>query len=116
MARLHPTLYPASMRLVYSATEARARFSEVLRHVRAGKTVIVSYRGAPVAEIRPLRPAEDTLRKRISRRSFRGAGEEGGSHASSQPPGTDEARPPRPGSPGQIPSRTLRQGRNLDVQ
>lgn len=40
----------------YSASEAKDRFSEVLRHVREGETVTVTYRGEPVAEVRPLRP------------------------------------------------------------
>ena len=39
---------------VYSTYDAKARFSEVIRHVREGRTVIVTYRGDPVAEIRPL--------------------------------------------------------------
>ena len=42
------------MSIIYSTSEAKARFSEVIRHVRDGKTVTVSYRGEPVAEIRPL--------------------------------------------------------------
>lgn len=54
------------MELVYSATEARARFSEVLRHVREGKTVTLSYRGAPVAEIRPLSKKPPTLEARVA--------------------------------------------------
>ena len=51
------------MRITYSAHEAKARFAEVLRHVRDGETVTVSYRGEPVAEVRPLREgksAEDS--------------------------------------------------------
>ena len=43
------------MALNYSIYEAKARFSEVIRHVREGKTVTVSYRGEPVAEIRSIR-------------------------------------------------------------
>ena len=43
------------MALNYSIYEAKARFSEVIRQVRAGKTVTVSYRGEPVAEIRAIR-------------------------------------------------------------
>ena len=43
------------MALTYSIYEARARFSEVIRQVREGKTVTVSYRGKPVAEIRSIR-------------------------------------------------------------
>ena len=43
------------MALSYSIYEAKARFSEVIRQVREGKTVPVSYRGEPVAEIRSIR-------------------------------------------------------------
>ena len=39
---------------VYSTYDAKARFSEVLRRVRQGRTVTVTYQGEPVAEIRPL--------------------------------------------------------------
>ena len=39
---------------MYSTYEAKARFSEVLRLVREGSTVTVTYHGAPVAEIRPI--------------------------------------------------------------
>ena len=42
------------MSLTYSTYEAKARFSEVMRLVRNGQTVQVSYRGKPVAEIRPI--------------------------------------------------------------
>lgn len=45
---------------VYSTYEAKARFSEVLRRVREGRTVTVTYRGEPVAEIRPLDRAGGT--------------------------------------------------------
>jgi prevent-host-death family protein len=37
--------------------EAKARFSELLRLVRAGQTITVTYHGEPVAEVRPLDPA-----------------------------------------------------------
>ena len=47
------------MGITYSTYEAKARFSEVLRHVRDGKTVTVSYRGEPVAEIRPQEGPEE---------------------------------------------------------
>ena len=43
------------MALEYSIYEAKARFSEVIRQVRDGKTVTVSHRGEPVAEIHPIR-------------------------------------------------------------
>ena len=42
------------MALNYSIYEAKARFSEVIRQVREGRTVTVSYRGEPVAEIRSI--------------------------------------------------------------
>lgn len=38
----------------FSTYEAKARFSEVLRRVREGRTVTVTYQGEAVAEIRPL--------------------------------------------------------------
>ena len=38
----------------FSTYDAKARFSEVLRRVREGRTVTVTYQGEPVAEIRPL--------------------------------------------------------------
>lgn len=38
----------------FSTYDAKARFSEVLRRVREGRTVTVTYHGEPVAEIRPL--------------------------------------------------------------
>ena len=40
---------------IYSTYEAKAKFSEILRRVRAGKTIRVSHRGVEVAEIRPIR-------------------------------------------------------------
>jgi prevent-host-death family protein len=39
---------------VYSAYEAKAKFSEILRKVKAGQRVIISYHGEEIAEIRPL--------------------------------------------------------------
>ena len=60
------------MRVTYSASEARTRFSEVMRRVRNGDTVVVNYRGEPVAEIRPLEKRAQTLEKRpreLERRS-----------------------------------------------
>ena len=60
------------MRVTYSASEARTRFSEVMRRVRNGDSVVVNYRGEPVAEIRPLEKRAQTLEKRpreLERRS-----------------------------------------------
>lgn len=45
---------------VYTAYEAKARFSELLRKVRNGQRVIISYHGEHVAELRPIeRPKAD---------------------------------------------------------
>lgn len=42
----------------YPTYQAKAHFSEILRQVRAGQTVVISHRGQDIAEIRPLsRPA-----------------------------------------------------------
>ncbi len=60
------------MPITYSAYEAKARFSEVLRQVRAGKTVTVSYRGEPVAEIRPVQPPPVTIERRLDELERRG--------------------------------------------
>ena len=54
------------MEVIYSVYEAKARFSEVIRQVREGRTVTVSYRGEPVAEISPVeRQQEPTLDQRL---------------------------------------------------
>ena len=42
----------------YSTYEAKAKFSEILRKVRGGESVYVSYRGEEVAEIRPVEKRE----------------------------------------------------------
>ena len=50
----------------YSTYDAKARFSEILRKVRSGESVYISYRGVDVAEIRPLQTeptAEERLRQ-----------------------------------------------------
>ena len=39
---------------VYSTYEAKAHFSEILRKVRSGRPVRISYRGEEIAEVRPL--------------------------------------------------------------
>ena len=55
------------MALDYSIQEAKARFSEVIRQVREGKTVTVSYRGEPVAETRSIRRRQTpTLDERLN--------------------------------------------------
>ena len=50
----------------YSTYDAKARFSELLRKVRGGKTVVITYHGKPVAELRPAQPAEG-LAARVER-------------------------------------------------
>jgi prevent-host-death family protein len=52
---------------VYSTYEAKARFSEVIRKVRAGQRVVIAYRGEEVAEIRPLENRTDNLEKTMAR-------------------------------------------------
>ena len=55
------------MALNYSICEAKARFSEVIRRVREGRTVTVSYRGEPVAEIRSIeRRQQPALEERLN--------------------------------------------------
>ena len=51
------------MTKTYSTYEAKARFSEVLRSVRQGRSVFVSYRGREVAEIRPVEPRESAAER-----------------------------------------------------
>ena len=60
------------MSLVYSTYEAKARFSEIIREVRAGNVVTVSYRGEPVAEIRAIRREPQTLEARLDGLERRG--------------------------------------------
>lgn len=45
-------------RNVVGARELKARLGTYLRSVRAGRTLIVTDRGQPVAELRPLEPAD----------------------------------------------------------
>jgi prevent-host-death family protein len=54
------------MRSEYSTYEAKAQFSEIIRQVRQGKTITVSYRGKPVAEIRPFRQGPETIEERLA--------------------------------------------------
>lgn len=50
----------------YSTYEAKARFSEIIRKVRAGRRVVVTHHGVEVAEIRPVDTAPETLAKRLA--------------------------------------------------
>lgn len=60
------------MAIVYSTYEAKARFSELLRLVREGQIVTVSYRGEPVAEVRPIRQPSKSILERLDDLERRG--------------------------------------------
>jgi prevent-host-death family protein len=44
----------------YSVYEAKAKLSEILRRVRDGQTITISYHGTPVAEVKPIEPAGES--------------------------------------------------------
>lgn len=52
---------------VYSTYEAKAKFSEIIRKVRAGQRIIVAYRGKQIAVISPLNRAAESLEDRLKR-------------------------------------------------
>jgi prevent-host-death family protein len=56
----------------YSTYEAKAKFSEVIRKVRAGQRVVIAYRGREVAEIRPIERAAVPLERAVERLEDRG--------------------------------------------
>lgn len=56
-----------AMTTTYSTYEAKAKFSEIMRKVREGKHVYITYRGEEVAEIRPLEEKEESLEERLRR-------------------------------------------------
>lgn len=49
----------------YSVYEAKAKLSEILRRVREGQTITISYHGKPVAEVKPIEPPADRLEARM---------------------------------------------------
>lgn len=49
------------MNATYSTYEAKAQFSELMRRVRAGERVVITYHGAPVAELRPIEQPSESL-------------------------------------------------------
>ena len=57
----------------YSTYEAKARFSEIIRKVRAGKRVRIAYRGREVAEVAPIREEDTTIEGRMRRLEEDGA-------------------------------------------
>ncbi len=56
----------------YSTYEAKARLSEILRKVESGRTITISRRGDPIAEIRPIWRGPASLDERIRDLSERG--------------------------------------------
>lgn len=52
---------------IYSTYEAKAKFSEVIRTVRAGQRIVIAYRGKEIAEIRPIENPGGWLEKAIAR-------------------------------------------------
>jgi len=59
-------------RTVVGARELKTRLGTYLRHVRQGQTVLVTDRGEPIAEIRPL-PPETSMPAALLRLSGRRA-------------------------------------------
>ncbi len=55
------------MAQIYSTYEAKAKFSEIIRKVRAGQRIVVAYRGKEVAEISPLNRAAESFEDRLKR-------------------------------------------------
>ena len=77
------------MATTYSTFDAKSKFSEVIRRVRDGESVIVSFQGDPIAEVKPVADANKTtmekhleelerqgvlIRRRGPRRGFRSLG------------------------------------------
>ncbi|HET8763303.1 MAG TPA: type II toxin-antitoxin system prevent-host-death family antitoxin [Gemmatimonadales bacterium] len=54
------------MRDTYSLDEAKVHLSAIIRRVREGHRVVVTVRGEPVAEIRPIEPAADDIAARLN--------------------------------------------------
>ena len=55
------------MESVYSTYEAKTKFSELLRKVRQGGRVVITFHGEPVAEIRPIEKSVETFEERLAR-------------------------------------------------
>lgn len=61
------------MSIEYSTFEAKNKFSEMIKLVRSGKTVTISDRGKPVAEIRPVADTQRSNDERLEELRKRGA-------------------------------------------
>jgi prevent-host-death family protein len=55
----------------YTAYEAKTKLGEILRKVRSGQRILISYHGEEVAEIRPL-AAKHSLKARLRRHKEQG--------------------------------------------
>jgi len=60
------------MRDTYSLYEAKAKLSAIIRSVQEGRHVLVTLRGEPVAEIRPVAREDGDLETRLKRLAERG--------------------------------------------
>jgi prevent-host-death family protein len=76
---------------IYSTYDAKARFSEMLKRVRAGESVRISYHGQTVAELRPVH--ETGIDRRLAAME-----EEGIIERSTAPTGRLEPIARRPGA------------------
>lgn len=56
----------------YSTYEAKARFSEILRKVRAGQRIVISHRGRDVAEITRVGGGRANITARLAELEDRG--------------------------------------------
>ena len=61
------------MSIEYSTFEAKTKFSDMIKLVRSGKTVTISDRGRPVAEIRPVSERQLSNDERLEELRKRGA-------------------------------------------
>jgi prevent-host-death family protein len=66
--------------ITYSLYDAKAKFSEIIRQVREGKSITVSYRGEAVAVIRPVPKSDKSLARRIDRLESNGVVSRSGGH------------------------------------
>jgi prevent-host-death family protein len=57
---------------VYSAYEAKTKLAEILRRVRAGAIVTITYHGQPVAEVRAIGKGPTSLAERLDALSEEG--------------------------------------------
>ena len=56
----------------YSTYEAKAKFSEIMRKVREGNHVYITYRGREVAEIKPIEEPDKTMEEKLQELRDRG--------------------------------------------